>query len=48
MVAVRLEREIAEMYFLGQKPLPMLRHLLPRQGAAFCDIGSSLKLGGFS
>jgi hypothetical protein len=48
MVAARLEREIAEMYFLGQKPLPMLRYLSPPQGADFCDIDSSLKLGGFS
>jgi hypothetical protein len=27
MVAMRLEREIAEIRFLGQKPLPMFRHL---------------------
>ena len=48
MVAGHLEREIAEMYFLGQKPLPLLCHLSPPQGADFCDIDSSLKLGGYS
>jgi hypothetical protein len=48
MVAVHLWCEIAEMYFLGQRPLPMLRHLLSPQEAAFCDIDSSLKPGGFS
>jgi hypothetical protein len=48
MVAGHLEREIAEKYFLGQKPLLLLCHLSPPQGADFCDIASSLKLGGFS
>jgi hypothetical protein len=35
MVALRLRCEIAEMYFLGQRPLPMLRHLLSPQGSSF-------------
>jgi hypothetical protein len=46
MVAVRHWREIAEMYFLGQKLLSMLHHLAPPQGAAFCDKDRNLKLGG--
>jgi len=48
MVAVHHLHEIAGMYFLGLKPLLKLRHLSPPQGAAFCDMDTTLKLGGFS
>jgi hypothetical protein len=47
MVAARLEREIAEMYFWGQKAPAGAPSSPAAREECFCDKDMNLKIGGF-